>query len=69
MAKAKKFDCVEMKRRAQERLLAEYEVRKHEFSSFGAFLNATVLESPWASKMWKRGQRRKPTRAGVNSAK
>ncbi len=64
MTKAKKFDCVEMKRQAQEKILAEYEARKNEFSSYSEFINATVMESPWASKMWRRLKSgRKPTPA------
>ena len=41
----KKFDCVEMQHKAQERLRAEYEARKGEFSSFAEFLNRTAEES------------------------
>lgn len=52
--KAKTFDCVEMKRRAQEEILADWESRKHEFSSYGAFLEATVQESEWTRKTWER---------------
>ena len=43
--KSKTFDCVEFKRRAQERLMAEYEARKDEFSSEIEFLNAKADES------------------------
>ena len=50
----KTFDCVEMKHRAQEKLRAEYEARKHEFSSYSEFVTAKVKESPWASAMWKK---------------
>lgn len=53
-AEAKEFDCVEMKRKAQERLLAEYEARRAEFKSYAEFLRATLKESPWASEMWER---------------
>lgn len=38
--KTKTFDCVEMKRRAQELLQAEYEARKGEFASWADFINA-----------------------------
>jgi hypothetical protein len=55
--KPKMFDCVEMKRRAQEKISAEWESRKHEFSSYGAFLEATVQESEWTRKTWERSQR------------
>jgi hypothetical protein len=55
MADRKKaFDCVEMKRRAQEKLAAEYERRKGEFGSYAEFLKARIGESPWAASMWKR---------------
>ncbi len=46
--KAKAFDCVAFKRRAQERLMAEYEERKDEFSSEIEFLNAKADESELA---------------------
>ena len=60
--KAKKFDCVEMKRRAQEQLSAEWELRKHEFSSYGAFLEAGVRESEWSRRVWERArQQESPT--------
>lgn len=52
--KPKEFDCVEMKRRAQERILAEWESRKQEFSSYGEFLEATAQESEWARKTLER---------------
>ncbi len=55
--KPKMFDCVEMKRRAQEEISAEWESRKHEFSSYGAFLQATVQESEWTRKTWERVQK------------
>ena len=45
MQKKKAFDCVEMKRKAQEKLRAEYEARKGEFSSFVEFLNAKAEAS------------------------
>ena len=43
--RAKAFDCVAFKRRSQERLMAEYEARKDEFSSEIEFLNAKAAES------------------------
>ena len=52
--KPKMFDCVEMKRRAQEEILADWESRKHEFPSYGAFFEATVQESEWTRKTWER---------------
>lgn len=48
----KTFDCVEMKRRAQEELMAEYEQRKHEFSSIADFINAKSRESEWQRSLW-----------------
>lgn len=52
--KPKTFDCVEMKRRAQEEIMAEYEARRGEFASYSEFLEATIRESPWASAVWKK---------------
>lgn len=54
---SKTFDCVEMKRQAQEEILAEWESRKGEFSSYGAFLEAVVQESEWTRKTWERAQK------------
>ena len=45
MMKKKKFDCVAMKNRIQEELRAEYEARKGEFSSYGAFARAQAAQS------------------------
>jgi hypothetical protein len=60
--KVKKFDCVEMKRRAQEQLSAEWERRRHEFSSYGDFLEATVTESEWSRRIWEKArQQESPT--------
>ncbi len=62
--KVKSFDCVEMKRQAQEEILAEWESRKHEFPSYGAFLEAGIQESEWARRIWERAKRRRsPTTA------
>jgi hypothetical protein len=53
MTKPKKtFDCVKMKQKAQEKLHAEYEARKGEFSSSFAFLEARTNESPWQREFW-----------------
>jgi hypothetical protein len=52
--KAKRFDCVEMKHRAQEKLRAEYEARREEFSSYSEFLAATIDEDPWQRALWQR---------------
>ena len=43
--KTKTFDCVEWKRRAQEKLRAEYQARKDEFPSEIAFLKAKAEQS------------------------
>jgi hypothetical protein len=48
----KTFDCVEMKRKAQEELHAEYEARKNEFPSYFAFLEAQSRESAWQREFW-----------------
>ena len=45
-AKTDRFDCVEMKNRIQRELREKYESRRDEFSSYGEFINATVMESP-----------------------
>ncbi len=49
---AKKFDCVEMKHRAQRKLRTEYESRKDEFSSYFAFLEAKANQSKWQREFW-----------------
>ncbi|HUU58136.1 MAG TPA: hypothetical protein VMZ50_01220 [Phycisphaerae bacterium] len=59
--KAKTFDCVEMKRKAQERLLAEYEARKEEFSSFAEFIHVTADESEWVRSIRAKIRRARPT--------
>ena len=51
-AKTKTFDCVEMKRQAQEALLAEYRARQNEFDSLTRFLEAKAKESEWVSALW-----------------
>ena len=53
----KTLDCVEMKRASQERIAAEWEARKHEFASYGEFLEATLKESVWGRQIWERLQR------------
>ena len=52
--KTKTFDCVEMKRQAQERLSGEYEARKGEFDSYLDFIHAKAEESEWVRKQRKR---------------
>ena len=44
--KKKTFDCVEMKRQAQAKLMAEYEDRKNEFSSYAEFIHKTAATDP-----------------------
>lgn len=51
--KPKTFDCVEMKRKAQEEIMAEWEARKHEFSSYGEFLEAGIKQSEWGRRVWE----------------
>jgi len=53
----KTFDCVRMKRDAQERLSAEYEARRAEFASYAEFLQAAVTESEWTAAIWAGLQR------------
>lgn len=55
--KTKTFDCVEMKRQAQEKLLAEYESRKDEFDSYSQFLTARTRSSAWQREFWARVDR------------
>ncbi len=50
-AKAKTFDCVEMKRKTQEKLRAEYEARKGEFASYWDLLDAKAEESQFAREI------------------
>ena len=50
--KTKTFDCVEMKRRAQEKLLAEYESRRDEFDSYAHFIEAKSRASAWQQDFW-----------------
>lgn len=52
LTKNKTFDCVDMKSKAQQKLHAEYEARKGEFSSYFAFIEARTAESPWQSEFW-----------------
>ncbi len=61
--KSKSFDCVEFKRRAQEKIMAEYEARKDEFASYVDFLNAKAHESEW-----QRILRAKFSQAGAEEA-
>ena len=49
--KQKTFDCVDVKRRAQERLHAEYESRRAEFPSYVDFVAAKAAESDWVRRM------------------
>ena len=44
--KKKAFDCVEMKRQAQARLMAAYAARKSEFSSYAEFVDETAAADP-----------------------
>ncbi len=63
--KTKTFDCVEFKRRAQERLMAEYEARKDEFSSEIEFLNAKAEESVIAKVIRAKIARAKAAKTGA----
>lgn len=49
--KSKRFDCVEMKRKAQEALRAEFESRKDEFESYFDFLEWKADQSTVAKKV------------------
>jgi len=50
----KTFDCVEMKRKAQQELMREFEARKSEFTSYAQFLRATADESALAKSVRRR---------------
>ena len=54
MAITKTFDCVEMKRRAQKRLLDEYEAHRDEYPSFAAFVREHARESDAVQALRKR---------------
>ena len=56
MKTKKTFDCVQMKHKAQERLQAEYEARKDEFSSYAEFITATAAQSPEIQAFLKKVQ-------------
>jgi hypothetical protein len=45
------FDCIEMKRRAQEEPRTEYEIHKIEFTSYVDFLIAKADQTPWVRQM------------------
>ena len=45
------IDCVELKRRAQERIQQAYESRSGEFSSFLDFIHAAAAESTWVTSL------------------
>ena len=55
----KTFDCVEMKRRIQQELQAEYETRKKDFPSYVDFLEAKADESPWVRQQRERLSKKK----------
>ena len=44
--KQKAFDCVEMKRQAQARLMAAYKARESELSSYAEFIRETAATDP-----------------------
>lgn len=53
-SRTKTFDCVQMKRKAQEQIMAEWDRRKGEFSSYGEFLEDGIKQSEWGRRMWER---------------
>lgn len=61
--KAKTFDCVEMKNRIQRELMAEYQSRKDEFSSYADFIVGTADESEqiraWREKIAAAARKRR----------
>jgi len=68
--KAKTFDCVEMKRRIQTDLMAEYESRKDQFSSFADFIHKTAASDfkirAFQEKVSKAAQQTGSKRKGSN---
>ena len=62
--KAKTFDCVQMKRKAQERLAAEYESAKGKYSCLVDFLNAKADQSELAGKIRAKIAEVKPGQRG-----
>jgi hypothetical protein len=67
--KAKTFDCVSMKNKAQEEIAAEWEARKDEFASYAEFLEATVKESEWGRQVWGELHRSKSPGSGQASTR
>ena len=61
--RTKPFDCVAMKHKAQQKLRAEYESRKSEFSSYFEFLDAKAAESKWQREFWAKIQAAREPRA------
>jgi hypothetical protein len=59
--KPKTFDCVEMKHKAQEAIMAEWEARRHEFRSYEEFLQQSIQQSEWGRRTWQRLQRARPS--------
>jgi hypothetical protein len=43
-----------MKRKAQEKIQAEWKRRRGEFSSYGEFLEASLKESEWGRRIWSK---------------
>lgn len=58
--KTKPFDCVEMKRAAQQALLCEFEARRAEFPTLAEFLEAKAKESNWVTAVWDKFAPRQP---------
>ena len=56
----KSFDCVAMKRKGQEALLAEFETRRKEFATLTEFLEAKAKESEWVAVVWDKFGGRQP---------
>jgi hypothetical protein len=52
--RTKTFDCVDMKHKAQEALVKEFQSRRDEFATLSGFLNAKVRESKRAMEIWSR---------------
>ena len=62
--KTKTFDCVAFKHQAQARIRAEWEARRHEFTSYAEFLRAKSSDSEWERAFWARIEAAEKARQG-----
>jgi hypothetical protein len=52
--KTKWFDCLDMKKQVQTKLMHEYENRKGEFDSYVDFINSTAETDPFVIALRKK---------------